>query len=46
MILDRIIEGCNVLNSRGYLNVDIHSVCNDSRKVAEGSLFVAVKEMI
>ena len=43
MTLDRIIEGCNVLNSRGYLNVDIHSVCNDSRKVAPGALFVAVK---
>ena len=32
-----------MLNSRGYLNVDIHSVCNDSRKVAPGALFVAVK---
>lgn len=43
MILDRIIEGCNVIAVRGDLGTEILSVCNDSRKVAPGALFVAVK---
>ena len=43
MILDRIIEGCNVIAVRGNLGTEILSVCNDSRKVAPGALFVAVK---
>ena len=43
MTLDRIIEGCNVVAVRGNLSAEIHSVCNDSRKVAPGALFVAVK---
>lgn len=43
MTLDRIIEGCNVVAVRGNLSTEIRSVCNDSRKVAPGALFVAVK---
>ena len=43
MTLDRIIEGCNVVAVRGNLSAEIHSVCNDSRKVVPGALFVAVK---
>ena len=43
MTLDRIIEGCNVVAVRGNLSAEIHSVCNDSRKVAPRALFVAVK---
>ena len=43
MTLDRIIEGCNVGAVRGNLSTEIRSVCNDSRKVAPGALFVAVK---
>lgn len=43
MRLDRIIEGCGIVSVNGNLEVDILSVCNDSRKVATGSLFIAVK---
>ena len=43
MILDRIIEGCNVISVKGNVCAEILSVCNDSRKVAPGALFVAVK---
>ena len=43
MILDKIINGCGTLKVDGNTGIDIASVCNDSRKVAEGSLFVAVK---
>ncbi|MBQ8420813.1 MAG: UDP-N-acetylmuramoyl-L-alanyl-D-glutamate--2,6-diaminopimelate ligase [Bacteroidales bacterium] len=43
MKLERIIKdsGCTV--TYGSANVEIDSVCNDSRKVTYGSLFVAVK---
>lgn len=43
MKLERIIQdsGCTV--TYGSANVEIDSVCNDSRKVTYGSLFVAVK---
>ena len=43
MRLDRIIKdsGCAVTAGNGL--IEISSVCNDSRKVAPGSLFVAVK---
>ena len=43
MRLDRIIEGCGIVSVNGNLEVDILSVCNDSRKVATDSLFIAVK---
>ena len=43
MILDRIIEGCYVISVRGNAGTEIRSVCNDSRKVVPGALFVAVK---
>ena len=43
MILDRIIDGCKTISVRGNLGTEILSVCNDSRKVAPGALFVAVK---
>jgi UDP-N-acetylmuramoyl-L-alanyl-D-glutamate--2,6-diaminopimelate ligase len=43
MILDRIIEGCDVISVRGNAGTEIRSVCNDSRKVVPGALFVAVK---
>ena len=43
MTLDRIIEGCDIISVRGNLSTEIVSVCNDSRKVAPGALFVAVK---
>lgn len=43
MRLDRIIKdsGCTITAGNG--TVDICSVCNDSRKVTPGSVFVAVK---
>ncbi len=43
MRLDRITEGCGIVSVNGGLGIDITSVCNDSRKVAQGALFVAVK---
>ena len=43
MRLDRITEGCGTVSVNGSLEVDILSVCNDSRKVASGALFIAVK---
>lgn len=43
MRLDRIAEGCGTVSVNGSLKVDILSVCNDSRKVASGALFIAVK---
>lgn len=42
MILDRIINGCGTLKVAGNTSIDITGVCNDSRKVVPGSLFVAV----
>ena len=43
MRLDRIISGsgCTVTSGNGL--ADVSAVCNDSRKVGPGSLFVAVK---
>ena len=43
MRLDRIIQdsGCVIMKGNGRTEVD--SVCNDSRKVTHGALFVAVK---
>ena len=43
MILDRIIEGCDVISVSGNAGTEIRSLCNDSRKVVPGALFVAVK---
>jgi UDP-N-acetylmuramoyl-L-alanyl-D-glutamate--2,6-diaminopimelate ligase len=43
MRLDRITDGCGIVSVNGSLEVDILSVCNDSRKVASGALFIAVK---
>ena len=43
MILDKVISdsGCTLV--KGDAGIEVTSVCNDSRKVAPGSLFVAVK---
>ena len=43
MRLDKVIKdsGCVIVKGNGRIEVD--SVCNDSRKVTHGSLFVAVK---
>lgn len=43
MTLDRILEGCGVISVEGNVSIEIKAVCNDSRKVVPGSLFVAVK---
>ena len=43
MRLDRIIEGSDVIEVRGNVLTEITDVCNDSRKVSRGSLFIAVK---
>lgn len=43
MILEKVIADSGVTAVEGSVNIDITSVCNDSRKAAQGSLFVAVK---
>ncbi len=43
MKLERIIQGSGVIAVEGDRHTEIASVCNDSRKAAPGSLFVAVK---
>ena len=43
MRLENIISGCGVTAIEGNLNIEISSVCNDSRKVGQGSVFIAVK---
>ncbi len=43
MILEKVIAGSDVIAIEGNPHAEISSVCNDSRKVAHGSLFIAVK---
>ena len=43
MILEKVIAGSGVIGIEGNPHAEISSVCNDSRKVAHGSLFIAVK---
>ena len=43
MILEKVIADSGVTAVEGSVDIDITSVCNDSRKAAQGSLFVAVK---
>lgn len=43
MILERIIENIGVVSVSGPRDIDISSVCSDSRKVGKGSLFIAVR---
>ncbi len=43
MILDKVIQNSGVIAVEGDRRIEIASVCNDSRKAAPGSLFVAVK---
>ena len=42
MRLNEIISGCGYNAVYGDTSIEITSICNDSRKVAHGSLFVAV----
>ncbi|MCR5003632.1 MAG: UDP-N-acetylmuramoyl-L-alanyl-D-glutamate--2,6-diaminopimelate ligase [Bacteroidales bacterium] len=43
MKISEIINNCGVIGQTGAADVDIKSICSDSRKVSEGSLFIAVK---
>ena len=43
MILEKIIADSGVIAVEGNGQIEISSVCNDSRKAAHGSLFVAVR---
>ena len=43
MILDKVIYGSGCSLIRGNAATEVTSVCNDSRKVTPGALFVAVK---
>lgn len=43
MKLSEIIRNLDVLRMEGKADVEINSICSDSRKVQPGSLFIAVK---
>ena len=43
MTIERIISGCGATAVNGDIRKEVTLVCNDSRKVVPGSLFVAVK---
>ena len=43
MTLEKVIADSGVLAVYGDGDIEITSVCNDSRKAAQGSLFVAVR---
>ncbi len=43
MILEKLIDGSGCTLVRGEAGTEVTSVCNDSRKVTSGALFVAVR---
>jgi len=43
MILNKLINGIGAVSVKGNAAAEISNVCNDSRKVTEGSLFIAVR---
>ena len=43
MRLEDIIRDSGVLEVKGNPDIEITTVCNDSRKVAPGAMFIAVK---
>lgn len=43
MTIREIIEGCGTMQTAGSLETQIKAVTDDSRKVSEGTMFVAVK---
>ena len=43
MTLERLINGCGAIAVNGDTSIDITCVCQDSRKVVPGAVFVAVK---
>jgi len=43
MKLDKIINNYKCLDIKGNLQTEITSICSDSRKVEQGSMFIAVK---
>lgn len=43
MTVEQIIQDCGVTAVRGDISREVTAICSDSRKVASGSLFVAVK---
>jgi len=43
MKLEKIIQESGVVDIKGNVNKEIVSICSDSRKVTDGSLFIAVK---
>ena len=42
MILEKIIAGSGGTVIVGHVQLEISSICNDSRKAVAGSLFIAV----
>ena len=43
MRLENIIRNAGVIEVRGNLGLGITDICNDSRKVTSGAMFIAVK---
>ncbi|WP_235656885.1 hypothetical protein [Clostridioides difficile] len=45
MKLNDIIQGLDIINVKGELNIDINNVQYDSRKVTKGTLFICIKDL-
>lgn len=43
MKLNKILDSCTIIGQKGDMDMEITSVCLDSRKACPGSLFIAVK---
>ncbi len=46
MKLNDIIQGLDIINVKGELNIDINNVQYDSRKVTKGTLFICIKGFV
>ncbi len=43
MELKQILQGCENIKAKGDLDLDIKDITNDSRKVKDGTMFIAIK---
>ena len=43
MILNDLLNGLDIINITGNLNIDITNIAYDSRKVEENTLFICIK---
>ncbi len=43
MELKKVLQGIEGVKAKGKLDIDVKDITNDSRKVKEGSMFIAIK---